>query len=149
MHLNSWDSKFSQFLFSDTLTGKEEYYNMTIYLTYHIFWMLSLRLLSNRSLKQVNIKHRLLLTIVCCAISRNFCKKLFLFSSSHKKFFQNVSRQGYESLNQEILGKSKLFSRIVYKTNNKIIFEAYRRKIIQYLSISTKTLYRRKNLKKI
>ena len=111
--------------------------------------MLSLRLLSNRSLKQVNIKHRLLLTIVCCAISRNFCKKLFLFSSSHKKFFQNVSRQGYESLNQEILGKSKLFSRIVYKTNNKIIFEAYRRKIIQYLSISTKTLYRRKNLKKI
>ena len=122
---------------------------MTIYLTYHIFRMLSLRLLSNRSLKQVNIKHRLLLTIVCCAISRNFCKKLFLFSSSHKKFFQNVSRQGYESLNQEILGKSKLFSRIVYKTNNKIIFEAYRRKIIQYLSISTKTLYRRKNLKKI
>ena len=121
---------------------------MTIYLTYHIFWMLSLRLLSNRSLKQVNIKHRLLLTIVCCAISRNFCKKLFLFSSSHKKFFQNVSRQGYESLNQEILGKSKLFSRIVYKTNKKIIFEAYRRKIIQYLSISTKTLYRRKNLKK-
>ena len=91
----------------------------------------------------------LLLTIVCCAISRNFCKKLFLFSSSHKKFFQNVSRQGYESLNQEILGKSKLFSRIVYKTNNKIIFEAYRRKIIQYLSISTKTLYRRKNLKKL
>jgi len=60
-----------------------------------------------------------------------------------------VSRQGYESLNQEILGKSKLFSRIVYKTNKKIIFEAYRRKIIQYLSISTKTLYRRKNLKKI
>ena len=113
--------------------------------------MLSLRLLSNRSLKQVNIKHRLLHTYypVCCAISRNFCKKLFLFSSSHKKFFQNVSRQGYESLNQEILGKSKLFQELYIKQTKKIIFEAYRRKIIQYLSISTKTLYRRKNLKKI
>jgi len=59
-----------------------------------------------------------------------------------------VSRQGYESLNQEILGKSKLFQELYIKQTKKIIFEAYRRKIIQYLSISTKTLYRRKNLKK-
>ena len=149
MHLNSWDSKFSQFLFSDTLTGKEEYYNMTIYLTYHIFWMLSLRLLSNRSLKQVNIKHRLLLTIVCCAISRNFCKKLFLFSSSHKKFFQNVSRQGYESLNQEILGKSKLFSRIVYKTNKKNYIWSIQKKNHPIFIYIYKNLVQKKEFKKI
>jgi len=47
------------------------------------------------------------------------------------------------------LENQNFFSRIVYKTNKEIIFEAYRRKIIQYLSISTKTLYRRKNLKKL